>query len=56
MFKNWYMKPLKRIRKSLIKLIFKGKFKEVDEHRRHVNQGNDQIGTINARLVEMGQN
>jgi hypothetical protein len=34
----------------------KANLKELDERRSHVNQLNDQIGTINARLVEMGQN
>jgi hypothetical protein len=34
----------------------KATLKEVDECRCHVNQLNDQIVTINVRLVEMGQN
>jgi hypothetical protein len=34
----------------------KAKLNEVEERRRHVNQLNDQIGTINAGLVEIGQN
>jgi hypothetical protein len=36
-------------------IILKANLKEVDERRRHVNQLNDQIGTINSRLVEMGK-
>jgi hypothetical protein len=39
---------------GMVKL--KSNLKELDERRRHVNQLNDQIGTINARFVEMGQN
>jgi hypothetical protein len=34
----------------------KANLTEVDGRRRHVNQLNEKIGTINARLVEMGQN